>query len=90
MYMLFGDREEYYPSGGMNDLIGYFDTEKEAVDHAKVLLMGDGLNSWVFYEWVHVYDLNQKKIVFAVGNPYGNGQHNPDRRDFIKEILNEK
>lgn len=92
MYMLFGNEDEYYAEGGMNDFIGYFETEKEAMDHATILLKGSGENSWDWHEWVQLYDMDEKKIVFAVGNPYGSGSNgrNIDRKEFVKGLYNEK
>lgn len=55
-FMLFGGRI-YYPSGGMNDFIGDFDTLEEAEKVGKNFIKNE---KWT---WIEVYDLIEKKII---------------------------
>ena len=48
--------DQYYPSGGMKDFKGDFDTLKEAQVAAGYL-----------DEWQHVYDSVKREIVWAAG-----------------------
>ena len=57
-YMLFSGYN-YYPSGGMNDFCGSFDTIEAC--EVKIRLMS-------FNDWYHVYDNVEFKIVIDIKN----------------------
>lgn len=59
-FLLFGGCK-YYPSGGMDDLIGSYDTEAECV--AAVDAHGAGKHAYEHFDWWHIYDSESGKIV---------------------------
>lgn len=48
----------YYPSGGMNDFLTDAETIEAAIHAVKQ-------ETNVYWEWVHIYDTETKKIVFT-------------------------
>lgn len=56
-YLVFGG-QEYYPAGGMDDLVGTFDDLDQAVARMRQLREPDkwGCSSC---DWCHVYDVQQ-------------------------------
>ena len=58
-YILFaGDR--YYPEGGAYDLIDFFDSVQEAVNHFQTEL-GIQIDS----PWANIYDLQKKEVTIS-------------------------
>ena len=55
-YLVF-EYEEYYPSGGMNDLVSQTDDIEVAKSHIDSI--SDGV-------WIEIYDTAQCKMVFSV------------------------
>lgn len=65
-YGLFSGKISNYPSGGMNDFTGDYDTVEEA------LLSATGLSDDGFARWWHVYDTATKERVAQSENtPHG-------------------
>lgn len=58
--------EDYYPAGGMDDLVGVFDTPSEA---QASFYEGDGDTG--LYDWAHIVDTDtfKKVLVWAVVTP---------------------
>jgi len=60
----------YYPSGGMDDFIGDYDTEKEALNAITEKLNTDKdyydteKEKWE-YSWAHIYDTETRKEVWS-------------------------
>jgi hypothetical protein len=52
-----------YPQGGMDDFIGDFDTEKEAIDAIKAKQVEDYRTDWN-YTWAHVWSVEDQDKVF--------------------------
>jgi hypothetical protein len=57
-YILFGG-EEYYPSDGANDILGFGDSVDD-------LAQSESLTG-ACIDWWHIYDLQAKKIVIKRG-----------------------
>lgn len=58
-YWLFGG-ETHYAAGGMHDLLGTFDSIRQAVDRARTL---ECFRRHPELEWWHVYDSEQQRFV---------------------------
>lgn len=50
--------EQYYPSRGINDLVGFYDTVCEARQR-----YGDGMSIYSQYDWGQVVETNTWKII---------------------------
>lgn len=55
--------EAYYPGGGMNDLIGDFDTLEEAIKFADENKCGK-----YDYFYIDIYSLSEKKSLACLGD----------------------
>jgi len=56
-YMVFAG-VAYYPSGGIHDLVGTYDTIDSKIIHAD--------NGNEFCTWLHIYDLKEERIVIEL------------------------
>lgn len=54
----------YYPGGGMNDFLSDHDTQEEAI----LALKENEIIS--MYEQGHIYDCEERKIVWETSDPY--------------------
>ncbi len=55
-YLLFAG-DDYYPQGGINDLVDFFDTVELAKEKAERIVE---INN---YDWYHIYDIVECKII---------------------------
>jgi len=56
----------YYPSGGIHDMKGDYDSIDDAVDRIKEWLIedsGDNLEDALIHYWWHIYDVTNKTIL---------------------------
>ena len=53
----------YYPSGGMRDFIGDFDTKKEAVDLIETTNIKEDEGDFVF-KWANIWDSKDRVEVY--------------------------
>ena len=54
----------YYPSGGMDDFIGDFDTKEEAIEFIRVTNMKEDDGDFE-YNWANVYDTKDRIEVYS-------------------------
>lgn len=54
---------EFYPSGGMEDFIGDYDTLQEAIDAINEYNKNEDQGNWE-NRWAHVYNIPERVIVF--------------------------
>lgn len=59
----------YYPSGGMGDLTGDFDTKEEAVSSALTVAgeLGYDMETMWRFRWAHVWDSQEGRKVWENG-----------------------
>jgi hypothetical protein len=85
-FMLFGCNESYYPSGGMSDFLGDFDTETEAKEKARnfeytpseddlnqphrIVRLTNQGNNTLPLMWWHIFDTQEHKVTFQFGEAY--------------------
>ena len=55
----------YYPSGGVNDLIGSFNTKEEGVEKIKKQHKQESYRDTWEYAWAHIYDTKEKEIIYT-------------------------
>jgi hypothetical protein len=54
MYIIYAG-EKYYPKGGANDIVGYYDTYDLSLEHYNLIIDK--------YDWIHILNTENKKIV---------------------------
>ncbi len=57
-YLVFGGKE-YYPAGGMDDLVATFDDLNQAVARMRELMEPDQRDGYCKCDWCHVYDVKE-------------------------------